>query len=570
MDINGSYYSKNVENFLQLNTGNIVNTTLTKTNNKIDLSKSNDKNIIVARENANYTIKAGNGDNNEIGITADGNHNIEVGNGINNTIVVKKGTFPFTEESYSPIKGNVTIKTGNWTNDELYDNDYNNQINVMVDGKANITTGTSENDIYIEEAKEAVVNSNGIDNIYTYADKNTITSNNSSKIQIGSYYSEFHRNPVSEIYSNGYDTIKVYDGEANITLSKSGINAKSGEKVIENYNSDSKIIINGIFNADKTAIRIYDKDGNYGYGNDYVFTHYYKNDVRDTNGNGTGYITIHKLDNYDKLSDESIQINGNYVTKNGINYFDLAETTDDYEAVIDDYLELVCGSGTPYRESFSSMKQYIDMDKLDDNDGTDIYDHEFSYYDDALYDICSGVYVKGSTSNDKYNYDFDDDGNVTINDQGGNDRLTIYNNTSDFKFFYDIKNDGTVGKDLIFTASSDYADLFSYTTRNSVRCLTIKDYFTDSAEIEVIQADYTYYGTDFTEYLSKDTLIKTGTFSGGTNTIIADVVAWLNAHDKTSVSSVINTGYNTDIDKLIKCYTSNEAYSTRYWTNALG
>jgi Ca2+-binding RTX toxin-like protein len=614
---NRTYYSSNngggyIEAYLKLDMDDAPIVTLNKNNTNLDRSKSTDKNIIVAKDNANYNIKAGNGDGNEIAITGNGNHNIELGSGIDNEIYVMNGPLPIDEDDYTAINGNVTVKTGNWNNSEerhfewpynsdsytyyysgfsYYSSIHPNTISVNANGKINITTGKSLNDIHASSGQEVNIISNGIDEIYADGNKNTITSNNCADITIGgsSYYSPNHH-PENTVYSNGYDQITVNDGATTINLAK-GTNADSGKKYIISGTEDL-VTVNGIFNADRVGIGI--NDGSYySYYSNYVFTHYDSEDERDANGNGTGHITIYQKKSNGDLTSQHVQINGNWVTKNGVNLFDLAEY--DYtnnKPVIDDYIDVVWQGGTPTASRFSSMQQYVDMNKLDDDDGTDIYAHDFYYYDDILYDIHPDVYVKGSTSNDKYSYEAGEDGNVIIKENGGNDSLTILNDTQYFRLFFDVSitksgdeiTNINIGNDLIITSygnsDAEFSKLFSrsYSERNSVRKLTIKDFFNeDGGSIKTIRAEYKKKigNNNVTHYedLNYNNLINQGTFGTGIherNSIVADVAAWLSDKGYSSVSSAIQSDGLSDTDRsdLRFLYTHNPYYYGQYWGDA--
>ena len=88
----GSWGYGNVEDYMTQKAP--VVTYLTAKDKSYTNKSATATNVVVAKkDNANYTVKLGNSDGNNIVITKNGNHNIQVGNGQNNDIFIGANYF---------------------------------------------------------------------------------------------------------------------------------------------------------------------------------------------------------------------------------------------------------------------------------------------------------------------------------------------------------------------------------------------------------------------------------------------------------------------------------------------
>ena len=544
-----------------------VITNLNAKNKTLNHSTSTTKEIVVAKDNADYTINVGNADGNEVVITGNGNHNVQVGNGDRNTVKIAGGSVEWSEDM-TPITGNVKVAVGNGEENYIY---------IDTKGNANVTTGDGYNYIEVYNANiSTIITGNGENFIDSTAktENNITTGTDSNRINIG--YTKDGVRSQDTIISNGdYDTMFI-DGDASITL--------KGESSSKNIGvaQNARATIDGIMDVASTTIKYTNTSeySTYYYPDmqELVVTHYYNDDIYNDDGYiESGFVTIHAMDKDGNLLGDGIRINGKAAYEESY-YLDIDNYNDDYtKALIDDKLTLqIQGSGwndyTNYK--LSEIAQYVDMSK--------ICEDEFSVENpDTLYNIGNSFFVQGTTDNDKYYYEVGMS-KVTINEKGGNnDILRINTNTGSFKMFFDVSvdddNNVTLGDDLIIASSgysgAEFSKLFDAETRDSVRALTIKDYFKQGEhKIETIVAQYRYSGTDYTEYLNYNNLIYNGKF-GSTNSIVADVVSWLGSNGYSSVSDAIADSANisdSNMTSLIGCYANNDAYYNKYWQTPQG
>ena len=519
-------------------------------NNYEDLS---DKlHFISATEEGLYNVKLGDGSNNQIKI---GNEeadellnaqvNIEVGNGDNNFIDLYK-TGSYTGVTVGDGDRNSIYISSTYNEDALPPNTY-----------ANINVGHGdENEVNIWNDGTTILNiGNGQDNyVYTYGNGNTVINSSvdtdTDETTIGSCYFEVGKNSgencsTTTITSYGNDTIW---GLGTVELYVK--NGATSEKLVETNFRDRDVDTKS-----RTTIHL---DGSS-----------FKNNIQIGVGNDdyTSYISFNKTSNnsydflYGAMDSDWNEVDGEVLIKDAYVY---NESASEWQFRFDKDT-LFENLETETTHGLSNEYEMYFMDKMN---------HYYDKYE--LPDISSkGTYIKGSAMEDEYWYEFE---NLTIKEKGGEDTLTIGEDTQYFKFFYDIDKDGNVGNDLIFASeysgNAQLSKLFNIDeeVRNSADYLTIKDYFlTEGGSIENICA---MDSTSIQVTLDYDALTRKENFTWGgsdveTSTIIQNVVAWLGDNGYTSAMDAIEKCTDQDaLNSLMSCYTNNHNYYDGYWVQA--
>ena len=273
--------TSSLNSYLELSEPKTV--TLNKNNNTLNKETDNSRYIVDASENANYTVKLGdgnqsniyfdkrgnhtvklgNGDSNNVVINKDGSHNVTVGNGNYNNIEL--GFYPHVSAVMdgsdlppTPISGNQTVKVGDGSR---------NIISIATNNNSNVTIGNGySNSIDIDNAKESTVTTgNGSGNyIQSFAtDKNTITTGTGANtIYIG--YNDSTKVSNDTIHSYGHDYIREFSGNTQITFEGDDSNKEKTilAKVYVGSNA-SKIqaIVNNVTNAQTVNLTVAPKVG---------------------------------------------------------------------------------------------------------------------------------------------------------------------------------------------------------------------------------------------------------------------------------------------------------------------
>ena len=506
--------------------------------------------FISATEEGLYNVKLGDGSNNQIKIgNEEANElleayvNIELGNGDSNIINLYK-TGSYTGVTVGDGDRNSIFISSTYNEESLPPNTY-----------ANINVGNGDgNEVDIWNDGTTILNiGNGQDNyVYTYGNGNTIinSSVDTDDTTLGSCYFEVGKNSgencsTTTITSYGNDTI-LGSGTVDLYVK----NGATSEKLVETNFRDRDVDTKS-----RTTVHL---DGSS-----------FENNIQIGVGNDdyTSYISFNKTSNnsydfvYGAMDSDWNEVDGEVLIKDAYVY---NESEGEWQFRFDKDT-LFENLSTEETHGLSNEYELYSMDKMN---------HYYDKYE--LPDISSkGTYIKGSESDDEYWYEFE---NLTIKEKGGDDTLTIGEDTKYFKFFYDIDKNGNVGNDLILAAEystyQQFSKLFNIDeeVRNSADYLTIKDYFlTVGGSIENICAIDT---SNADVKLNYDALVRTDNFTWGgsdaeTSTIIQNVVSWLNTNGYTSAMDAIENCTDQDaLNSLMSCYTNNHNYYDGYWVQA--
>ena len=361
------------------------------------------------------------------------------------------------------------------------------------------------------------------------------------------------------VISRGCDAITV-TGNVDVTLDKDLDRTDETSIYMDNLNAD--VTIRNVLNSNSTNI-VYDsgiqEEGNESVNiKDFVFTHTpWDYDSFNEYGNGQDYITV-----WARNENGEIVGNGVKIYCNVENWeYDLANLESG---------QLLFNAGMQ-AFNLSDMSQYIYM--------KEIKDASFNFSDPSSYGdtfLGKNVQLIGTQYGDCYEDYETGYGKYIIDDAGGKDTLSMNEALTNFRFFFDVKADGTVGNDLFIgsywydsdngcvAADCGFAKFFTL-GGTDIYGLTIKNAF-GSGKIESFEAG----NGDFLQYAN---LIKNGTFTYNEgldseyteNSIVADVVAWLNDKGYSSVMEAIEQG-GVDSD-LLACFanTNQQNYYTTYW-----
>ena len=344
----------------------------------------------------------------------------------------------------------------------------------------------------------------------------------------------FFGNHLAIVSSQDGDTIRVHGSEE--IFFKEG--ASHDKAIVVENGGNGIITVNGMEGVSSITLA-YDNQN----ASNFMFSWYeFYNNFED--GNGTGYIRIYGVDEYGQILTDNpvVQLNGTW--EEGI--FSLDNDSVYGKLNIIDYMNNIY--------NFSNMDQYVDMAMLK---GEEFDPMNLNWFNN----IYSDFFVQGTSDDDKYWWEFA--GNVTINEQGGNDLLTINSDNYYIGFFFDVDKYGNYSNDIMF-ASKYYpggGGGFSYlfdgdtTNNNNTSILTVNGFINSSrATIDTIQAWWQGSG-------SNQNKGYTSTFSlsaSDIDAIVANVQSWLTSHSQyTSVMDAINRCTDsTALSQLANCFTT--------------
>jgi hypothetical protein len=195
--------------------------------------------------------------------------------------------------------------------------------------------------------------------------------------------------------------------------------------------------------------------------------------------------------------------------------------------------------------SISDLAQYFSIGSNNFTFGSETE----GYMDNLTKDYL--VYSSGTSVNNTYsNFTFAS-GRHTIVDAGGsNDTLTIAENISDLRMYFNIKSDGSIlNSDLYFLKSTEFQNFMKGT--EVANGLNIMNYF-GAGEIENIQAG---------EAKFDESKLSTGS-------LIAEVVSWMSGKGYADTNAVISTGSDADKTALYTIYNNHNA-TDGYWVVTL-
>ena len=344
----------------------------------------------------------------------------------------------------------------------------------------------------------------------------------------------FFGDHLAIVSSEDGDTIRVHGSEEIFFKISDG----QDKYVMVEQGGNDVITINGADNINSMTLNYWIPQGNL------MFSYYDQYNNCDEDGNGTGYLRIYGVDEYGNILTDTpiVQLNGTW--EEGIFSLDTGDVND--RLLINDYNGNTCG--------LLGLTQYVDMAMLNGEEFDPMNSNPFS-------NIYSDFFVQGTSGDDKYWWDFT--GDVTINEQGGNDLLTINSDNYYIGFFFDVDKYGNYSNDIMF-ASKYYpggGGGFSYlfdgdtTNNNNTNILTVNGFINSSrATVNTIKAWWQGSGSNMNKGY-------TSTFSlsaADIDAIVANVQSWLTSHSQyTSVMDAINRCTDsTALSQLANCFTS--------------
>ena len=394
-------------------------------------------------------------------------------------------------------------------------------------------------------------------------------------------------NNYKSLIVNGNDSIGENNGSDDITINGGIVNAKGGVNNISSlgddrinvtgidniyFQSDDEINTNKTVNISSTGQANIENVMGVGstlikYDNSVknVMFSFYGGTENTSNSGECGYLTLHAFDADGNIVNLGDKIYGHM---NGT-ILDFDDKDEGGNILIDNKLTVLYNKDV--ERGISDMVQYVDMAVI--NDEFDVYNYGGMQY------IGKGYYVQGTESNDKYWWEFA--GNVTINEQGGNDTLTIHaddgmlRGARNTKFIFDVsvtRNEETneitgvtMGDDIIFVSDfNSGGQLENYfstnaNTRNSVATLTVKDYFkSEGANMDNIELSYSIGSDNYVDIFNYNYFINN-------NQILESVTAWLTENSEYSsvMDAINNCSDQTKLNSLMNCYGST---NFDYWT----
>ena len=381
--------------------------------------------------------------------------------------------------------------------------------NVTVSGEGNVIdfkSGTN-NTVNFTGGDVSCSFENGTTNVVTVNSASEYNSfsflgNNNEVTTSGGGYAGLHfvsidTSRANIVNSGNYDYISNY-GYTDITFTG------NYRKVVEVRSTVAKTEIRGISEAKEVEIE-YCEEGN---ASDLVFTHYHNNSAN-PEADGDDYITL--------LAKNK---NGNFMNSETILWGKWENGSFDLENFSKDKLEIQYNNDgktvTKIGLNEQKLTQYVDLAHPSIHENGELTGKIYELGTGVL-SVAKDVYVQGLDTNETYNTDIKWDKKYTVNDTAGTDELVFSDDESNFRCFFDVNTDGSVGRDLYFVSVDGDNDLDSFIKNTDVNYLCVKNGINaagdDLGEIESVKAGQN----------------KPFDLSYFIESVVDDVAAWLTA-----------------------------------------